>query len=200
MLYFFNDQDVRYKRELAWLQAIWAQLQAIKHHFGDLCALCVRGDLELRLVYVRAFSAARKTKALNRGYRILHSFADYNCLMEARASEYGFLHTSSSFPEETVEELQLFVQGMFPRERAAVTAKERSVWSSIISKGDKSIYRKDRKEGKARYASTSNVLVGHMEEKENGWTARWSTGLLVGIAGVFDGLGCLHPVQYVHPM
>lgn len=89
------------------------------------------------------FFAPLKAEVMNRRYTILHGFADYNLLPEVEASTVWFFHTSNSFPNEKLEQLQQFVQRTFRKECAAYTATEKKILSSIMNKGDKCLDRKD---------------------------------------------------------
>lgn len=73
-------------------------------------------------------------------------FTDYNHPLEVEARANEFLHTLSSFPKETLEQLQQLVQGTFQKELGASNATERSIWSPIVKKADEHVDWKDCEE------------------------------------------------------
>lgn len=62
--------------------------------------------------------------------------ADYNFLLEVGVSVNTFLHTTSSFSIETMEQVQQFIQGTFLNKQSACTATEETVCIEVLNKGN----------------------------------------------------------------
>lgn len=144
----------------------------MRRHCGNLVTFWMIPGLELCNGYARTFLVAPKEKVVNRGYSILHGFADYSHPLEDEASANDFLHMPSSFPKETLEQQQPFIQGTLQKTFLLSIATEKKMWSPIVHKGERCFDRKDREEGRARYTSTSNFLVRYLAEKDNVCTVR----------------------------
>lgn len=181
---------------LAWFRAIDAELEAMRVHCRDCHVLWIRASRELHNDYIRAFFAARKAEVVNGGYRFLHWFADYSCPLEVEASENDFLHTPSSLPEKTLEQLQTFIQGTFQKDRAASNAMEKRIWSPNMNEGDGRIDKKDHQEGRMKYKFPFYLLMGYMEEKENVCTARQLAALHLSLGWLSISMDLNDSFQY----
>lgn len=121
--------------------------------------------LKLHSGYGRALFYARNAEVVHRWYKMLHELSDYNRILKVGASANRFLYTISSFSNATLERLDQFWQGTFQKGLAAFTATEERIWSPIVNKEGERVDRKNGGEGRARYTSTSNLLLGYMEWK-----------------------------------
>lgn len=135
---FWNDKDVRYMQELPWLWATDAQLGEMGLQCRESRIFKIRASQELYSGYERALFAARKAEVVERGYTILQGSCDFNhsFWVEAKASANDLLHTLSSFPTETLEQLQHLEQSTFQKQGVAPTAVRKRIWSLIANNRD----------------------------------------------------------------
>lgn len=80
---------------------------------------------------------------------------------------------------------------MFQKDRAVSTATPKRMWSPIVNKGDEYIYKKGGEEVWLKYKSTSSLLTGYKEDRDNVWIYEvpYSPCLVVGMAAGFNILG-----------
>lgn len=172
------------------------ELEEMVAQCEQLWAFWMRVGEEMSNGYGRILRCT-KVEVMNKGYTTVHGFDDFKRSLKVEGRANDFHPTPRFFHNATLEKLQHFSQVTIARSLLRLLLRERKCIVQPWTR-QRSATRKGLQRNKGQipiHIHLANGINGGYRQFLNS-KASCGTGFVVGMDGVFDGLGFLFPALY----